>query len=299
MHDAVSRRTFLEFVGGAAMVGGGAAFLAGCGGSKSSSTTTSISPLALQPRVVSSDLYASPTPQRLAFTVVTANNEPDAGKAARIALAAPGGGALSAFVPATARGKGLGQFRGVYTVDATLAKDGIWQAVVEYDGAQLALPLQVGTAPQVVTIGSKAPTAASPTKAKPLGAARLCTRTPACPLHTRSLDALVGKGRPVAVMFATPAYCQTSYCGEVLDAMLPLVPTYGAKVDFVHVEIYLDTPVGGYIPTVDAWKLPSEPWFFGIDGAGVVQARLDGAFDQTEMQTVVDALAKNQLHFEL
>ncbi len=52
----------------------------------------------------------------------------------------------------------------------------------------------------------------------------------------------------------------------------------------VHCEIYLDAPTGARISTVDAWNLPSEPWCFAIDGAGIVRTRLDGAFDQDEMR---------------
>jgi hypothetical protein len=286
----ISRRGFLELAGGVALAGAGATVLAACSSSKSSAPTT-ISPFAVEPRVVSSDLYATSQPQRLAFTVISSTTgQPNAGKPAAVALAPPGGGQLGPFVPATARSKGLGQFRGVYTIDAELPRAGVWSAVVDYDGRRLSLPLQVQPKPQTITIGEGAPRAASPTTTHPLGAKRVCTRTPACPLHTTSLDTLIGKGRPVALLFATPAYCQTAYCGQVLDALLPLVSSHASTIDFVHCEIYLDAPTGPEIPTVGAWKLPSEPWFFGIDGKGIVQARLDGAFDQAEMQAVVERL---------
>jgi hypothetical protein len=241
--------------------------------------------------VVSSDLYASPIPQRLAFTVLSSTTtDPDAGKPARVALAAPGGGRLTPFVDATARAKGLGTFRGIYTVDATLDKAGAWNALIDYNGQKLSLAFEVAKTPQVVTIGEPAPRAPSPTIAHPLGVTRACTRTPPCPLHTKSLATLVGRGRPVALMFATPAYCQTHYCGQVLDALLPLVPAYSAKADFVHCEIYQRGPTGPEISTVDAWNLPSEPWFFAIDGDGIVRARLDGAFDQDEMHQAIARL---------
>jgi hypothetical protein len=288
----ISRRGFLELAGGVTIAGGGAALLAACGGGSSGGASpTTVSPFAAQPEVVSSDLYASPIPQRLAFTVLSSSGSPDAGKPARVALAAPGGGHLIPFVDATARAKGLGTFRGVYTIDATLAKAGVWTALVEYDGQKLTLPLQVEKKPQVVTIGAAAPRAASPTIAHPLGASRVCTRTPPCPLHKDSLATLVGRGRPVALLFATPAYCQTQYCGQVLDALLPVHTQYAAHVDFVHCEIYQDAPTGPQISTVDAWHLPSEPWFFGIDSHGIVRGRLDGAFDQDEMREIVAALS--------
>ncbi len=291
MPSDLSRRGFLGLAGGVAVAGAASSLLAACGSSKSTVPVSTTNPFNDQPAVVSSDLYASPLPQRLAFTVKSITGEPDAGRPARIALAAPGGGELGPFVPATPRAKGLGTFRGVYTIDAVLPKAGHWAALVEYDGRKLSLPLEVQPKAQTIIPGEAAPRAASPTFAHPLGTAHVCTRQPPCPLHTKSLSTLVGRGRPVALLFATPAHCQTAYCGQVLDALLPLVPRYSEHVDVVHCEIYLDSPAGAYIPTVDAWNLPSEPWFFGIDSRGVVRARLDGAFDQTEMDDVLRSLS--------
>ena len=86
--------------------------------------------------------------------------------------------------------------------------------------------------------GASAPTDASPTPTNTLGVDPICTRDPMCPLHTASLDTVIGKGKPVAVLFATPARCQSQYCGPVLDSLLPLVGDYQDRVDIVHVDIY-------------------------------------------------------------
>ena len=129
-----------------------------------------------------------------------------------------------------------------------------------------------------------APVDPSPTPANALGVDPICTRNPVCPLHDRSLDTLVAKGRPVAVLFATPARCTSQYCGPVLDSLLPLVETYQDRVDVVHVDIFKNLQTDETSPTVTAWGLPSEPWLFGIDAAGVITARLDGAFGQDEMR---------------
>jgi len=75
--------------------------------------------------------------------------------------------------------------------------------------------------------------------------------------------------------------------------MLPLVKTYAEHIDFVHVEIYRNNQTTDVISTVAAWNLGGEPWLFGVDKRGNVhRARLDGAFDRTEMQTLLDDLAK-------
>jgi hypothetical protein len=58
----------------------------------------------------------------------------------------------------------------------------------------------------------------------------------------------------------------------------------------VHVEIYKDLQSQEDVPTLGPWRLESEPWLFGIDGGGTVKGRLDGAFDATEVKSVLDGL---------
>jgi hypothetical protein len=282
----LSRRRFL-------VLGGGAALLAACGSSKTTgapSTTANTNFTDVAPGIVSIDLYTSPKPQRFAFALL-AKEGYASGKPARVALAPPGS-TPTTFVAAEARAKGLPAFRGVYTVMATLDRPGVWHGILDYQGTHTPFVFQVQAKPLAVIPGHRAPLAASPTLTKTLGVDPICTRVPVCPLHTRSLDTIVGKGRPVAVMFATPARCQTRYCGPVLDTMLPLVATYSDRIDFVHVEIYKNNQTTDVISTVDAWGLQGEPWLFGVDAAGLVTARLDGAFDETEMRALLDGLAR-------
>lgn len=279
---ALSRRHFL-------VLGGGAAILAACGSKHASSAGPQFTEVS--PGIVSIDLYASPAPQRFAFAL-TAKEGYASGKPARIAIAPPGS-TPTRFVSAVAQGKGLPQHRGVYTVMAQFDRPGNWQGILDYDGEKTTFVFPVAAKPVSPIAGSPAPRAASPTTVRTLGVDPICTRVPACPLHTASLDTIIGKGRPVAVMFATPARCTTRYCGPVLDTLLTLKPHYSDAIDLVHVEIYKNNTTTDVIPTVDAWgPLQGEPWFFGVDGKGVVTGRLDGAFDQTEMQKLLDGLAK-------
>jgi hypothetical protein len=41
---------------------------------------------------------------------------------------------------------------------------------------------------------------------------------------------------------------------------------------------------------VAAWDLPSEPWFYTIDGNGIIKERLDGAMATNEIQGALDRL---------
>jgi hypothetical protein len=109
-------------------------------------------------------------------------------------------------------------------------------------------------------------------------------------LHTQSLSTVVGAGRPVAALFATPARCSSMYCGPVLDEFLDVIKPYGDQIVPVHIEIYQKATGTALVPTVDAWRLPSDPWLFGIGADGTVQSRIDGAFGGTEMKALLDAL---------
>jgi hypothetical protein len=290
----LSRRNFLGLAGGVAL-------LAACGGDDDAGgagTDAGTDTLAhehdeelteLAPRVVSSDLYASETPQRLAFVLLAKEGFASQGPA-RVAVA-PEGSTPTAFVDTTLYEAGLPARRGVYVTEMMLDHAGIWDGVCDRDGEQLPFVFQVKAEADAPTIGAVAPADASPTVASSLGVDPICTRDPMCPLHEQSLETVIGKGKPTAVLFATPARCQTQYCGPVLDSLLPLVNSYAERVDIVHVDIFKNLRTTETSPTVTAWGLPSEPWLFGVDAAGRITGRLDGAFGQDEMRALLDALA--------
>ncbi len=287
-HFDLSRREFLAFAG----MAGGAVVLAACGGSKSGGADAAHShgePTELAPATMSIDVYASGLPQRFAFAML-AKEGFASGAPVQVGVA-PDNKQPSEFVATKLYEKGLPPKRGVYVAELIFDHAGVWNAVGVREGERLPFLVQVKARPEAPVAGAQAPTAASPTPTDPLGVDPICTRDPQCPLHERSLDALVGKGRPVAVLFATPARCQSQYCAPVLDALLPLVDAYRDKIDIVHVEIYKDLRSPDLVPTVEAWNLPGEPFLFGIDPSGLITARIDGAMGTDEMRALLDNLA--------
>jgi len=60
------------------------------------------------------------------------------------------------------------------------------------------------------------------------------------------------------------------YCGPVLDELLDVRTAYQDRITFVHVDIYKSLRGTVQSPTVRAWKLPTEPWLFTVDGAGTI-----------------------------
>lgn len=165
---------------------------------------------------------------------------------------------------------------------------GRYQAVFSSGGKAVGTPafFDVGGYPNLPKTGDKLPVGPTPTAANTLGVTPICTRTPACDLHEVSLDTVVGKGTPVALMIATPAYCKTAICGPTLDVLLK------NRVDgitYIHQEVWLDDTFESTAPLLQQYGLEFEPCLLVIKGDGTIAERLDVIFDADDVKA---ALAK-------
>jgi hypothetical protein len=277
----LSRRAFLAASGGVLLA-------AACGGSSGSSSNSGGKLSAL---LLASDLYASPNPQRIAFALA---DGPKFASGPPAKLAFGQGQTLGPPVDTVLHARGLPKGRGIYTADVTLPQAGAWTGVVKVrqngKARNTGLAFQVQDQPAAPVAGQPAPRAPSPTVSNPMGVDPICTRNPPCPLHQVSLSDVIGAGKLVAALFATPALCQSRYCGPVLDDLLTLTDQYQDRITFVHTEIYTNLQGNDLVPTVKAWGIQTEPWLFGIDGSGTVVSRLDGAFGHDEQQQLLQGL---------
>ena len=99
---------------------------------------------------------------------------------------------------------------------------------------------------------------------------------------------VLGK-KPVVLIFATPALCQSRVCGPVVDVAEQVKSEVGDKAAFVHQEIYKDNqPNKGLRPQLGKWRLESEPWTFVIDKSGTITSRFEGAVSVPELKAAVD-----------
>jgi hypothetical protein len=110
---------------------------------------------------------------------------------------------------------------------------------------------------------------------------------PLLDLYQHSLDEALGRGRPLVVIFATPAFCVSQTCGPLLDQVKALSPDHPGAT-FLHIEVYenLDAQSTSDLrpaAAVEAWGLPSEPWVYVIDRTGKVAARFEGAASDDEI----------------
>ncbi|MYA20549.1 MAG: hypothetical protein F4Z25_09920 [Chloroflexi bacterium] len=105
----------------------------------------------------------------------------------------------------------------------------------------------------------------------------------------------VATGKPVLVAIATPAYCQSRFCGPLMDAVVvPLWEEFGGEVQFVHVEPYALDEVRSSgrlvpVPLLEEWQLQTEPWVFIAGRGGTVTAKFEGVASLDEVRAALVA----------
>lgn len=190
--------------------------------------------------------------------------------------------------------------RSVYVADVKVARPGDYDvlALVRLDdrlvAAERAGPtLRVVRDAPVPEVGERAVSISTPTRSSVGGKlAEIETRRPADTMHEVDFADALGK-RPIVIVFATPALCQSRVCGPVVDIAEQVKADHGERAAFIHMEIYNDNVVEqGFRPQVLKWRLPTEPWAFAIDGSGRVAARLEGAFSARELEAAVRAATR-------
>ncbi len=171
---------------------------------------------------------------------------------------------------------------------------GIYDVETDYEGRRLNSQVQVFPIDQVEQplVGSALPPADTPTLQQSFDVDPICTRTPTCPFHDVNLTDVIGTGRPVAVLLATPAYCRTTACGPILDILIDVA---GGRDDLVviHSEVYknpksvTDLNEATLAPLPTAYDMTFEPCLFVANSAGELVVRGDIVVDRVEMQEML------------
>lgn len=194
--------------------------------------------------------------------------------------------------------------RSLYVADLKVKKPGDYAVlgVAKLDGRLVAtdpIYLGVGTASDVPKVGDRAPSIDTPT-VKSVGGdiSKIDTRTPPDTMHDVNFADVLGK-KPVILVFATPALCQSRVCGPVVDIAEEVKQESKGDAAFIHMEIYNNNTIAqGCLdgtrlvnqclrPQVLAYHLPTEPWAFAIDSGGKIVARLEGAFSKSELESAL------------
>jgi hypothetical protein len=191
-----------------------------------------------------------------------------------------------------------GASKGIWVTPATFPETGQWGAQVSLDAGDGApkvarMSFQVRQKFSAPGYDEPAPRSASPTDRDVNGdTSRICSNAPPCTLHSLSIaDALAPAQKPLVVLFATPALCTSATCAPELEAVQQLRSAYAEQANFIHIEIY-QYPFDGQhtARTVDEWSLPSDPWTFIVDRAGIVRDRFEGAAPVEELEPSLKAV---------
>lgn len=246
----------------------------------------------------------TPGENRLAFGLIDQQNSFVYGQSAVYLAATPRSPARGPY-PAPAhplvvdppfRSKGTAtetsSIAAIYSADVPLPKPGSYAVLVITKfgdrtfgaGSTIKMP----KTRRVVEVGQPAPRIATETVASAAGDMdAIETRDPADTMHKTSLSDVLGK-KPVALLFATPALCQTRVCGPVTDIAEQLKSKYGDQMEFIHQEVYVDNQVNkGLREPLRRFGLRTEPWLFVIDRDGQVTARVEGSFGVDEFEEAV------------
>ena len=184
----------------------------------------------------------------------------------------------------------------VYVTDLNLDQPGEWRmlALVRRGGelnASLLPSAVVKTNSPVPEVGDKAPVIHTPTTDDVGDVSKIDTRIPPDDMHDVDFADVVGK-QPIALLFATPALCQSRVCGPVVDVAGQVKRDTDTDTAFIHMEIYEDNMPPKLRSQVIEYGLTTEPWLFMIGCDGKVTERIEGAFDVQEMTDAVERNAE-------
>ncbi len=200
---------------------------------------------------------------------------------------------------------GLG--RGLYRTQVDFDCVGEWGAEVfvqEPDGSWASERLRFAVHPLGSTpaIGDPAPRSDSLTASTLEEATMISTdQNPYLPAYDKTVAETVASGRPSLVFFATPAFCQTGYCGPTVELVKSVAREHEGAVEFVNVEPYelrmTDNGLqprlteDGQLQPVSAaleWGIPVEPYLFLLDAQGDVFAKFEGIVGGDELRAAVE-----------
>ncbi len=194
---------------------------------------------------------------------------------------------------------------GIYTSQVNLERAGGWEMQVDItksDGSTLSgqtvFPVQeISSTP---AIGSPAPLTRNKTSRDVNNLEELTTASSPDPsLYAMTIEEAITSKKSLVVVFATPAFCQTSTCGPQVEVISELKERYQDEVNFIHVEVF-DNPheIQGDLSlarTADAvaeWGLPTEPWTFVVDGEGQIYSKFEAFTTAEELEEQLNMLLR-------
>lgn len=281
----------------------------------------------LSAAMATSDLYVR-APQRVSAGLILPDNRlvsfgsvdfafSYVGTAQEPADPQPGPSAVAVYVPTPGTPEGSGaavatlpsEARGVYQAeDVTFDRPGFWQLDVTADVQGLGVRRARKTFAVLEDAAYPAPgepaleteNLTMDSADAPLGAidSRAVNEgdVPDPELHEWTIARALEEGRPAVVVFSTPVYCVSQFCGPVTDVVQDLADRYSDRAVFIHVEIWRDFDGQVLNRAAADWLFRddnlTEPWLYLIDGDGTIVDRWATLFRQDEVVARLEALPR-------
>jgi hypothetical protein len=201
--------------------------------------------------------------------------------------------------------------RGVYQAeDVSFDRAGFWQVDVTADVEGLGVQRARTTFPVLEDAAYPAPGDPAPATENltldssdaPLGAidsrAESEGKVPDPELHEWTIARAIEEGRPAVVVFSTPVWCISQFCGPVTDVVQGLAARYDDRAVFIHVEIWRDYQNQTINRAAADWLLRegdlTEPWVYLIGADGTILDRWATLFREEELAAELEALPRTR-----
>ena len=97
------------------------------------------------------------------------------------------------------------------------------------------------------------------------------------------------------LVFSTPVYCVSQFCGPVTDEVAELAAEYDDRAAFIHVEVWGDYEQSLGNAAARQWLLEpngdfEEPWIFLVDADGTIIGRWDNVPDRAQIESMLQDL---------
>jgi len=193
---------------------------------------------------------------------------------------------------------GESAIRGLYVTQIGFARAGNWGIEIlvhQKDGSHEVARTAVTVLdnPHTPAVGSPAPRSHNLIASDVRDLRQIDTSARPDPrLHQVRIGDAIKQRKPQLIVFATPQFCTSRMCGPVVDIVRTLLPAYGKRVAFTHHEIWQDFAEKKVFPTVEEWRLITEPWIFVVDGRGIIRAKFEGLVTARELEGALQQALK-------
>ncbi|MEP7215996.1 MAG: thioredoxin fold domain-containing protein [Anaerolineaceae bacterium] len=193
-----------------------------------------------------------------------------------------------------------------YYAPVTFDHAGGWGIVVQAelkDGTKgtSSVGFDVSAKPAILAPGMAAKKSDNLTKKDVTDIKEIDSGTPPNDMHDVKIKDSIAAGRPVVVVFSTPAFCTSRFCGPVNEEVESLQKDYKDRVDFVHIEIWKNFDKKQLNETATEWLIRadgglSEPYVYVIDSKGTIYDRWEGPVARNIMEPAVKAVAEGKTY---